>query len=358
MSEDVLTITKDDILNKWTPAELKQKISTPEGLAEVNRIINTPDEDPAEVAAKEAAQAAEAEAAVIAAAEAETARQTAEAERLAAEVAKPKEKIVMDYDNLDEDGNPTGKRTHLEAETWQEMSEKLKVAHLNSVKYAERMKKLKATPKLEVPVKKGLTDEEIVAASQDLKSDDPAKQVAAVRKITNVDQLEEKARQDEIARENVRRDAIALKWMRGHLEDFNPCEANANMISAYISENDLDWTEDNLEIAFVALESQLASKPAPVRSAVDNPPIEVPVTPPAAVAVPEIPVAVPNPASVKRIPDGGLIPGTLSAGKQVSKPAGLTKKDIAKMPPAEIRLKLRTVPGFREELERVVNQKQ
>lgn len=365
MSEAVETITKDLIFNKWTADELKLKMKDPQILAEINRVINQPDEDPQEVAQKEleAQQALEAEAAARVAEEEEQARvaQEAEVQRVAqeeaekartAEAAKPKEKIVVEYQVRDDKGNPIGKPTHLEADSWPEMSKKQQSAHENIVRYAERVKKIVLTPKQKEEIKKGLTDEEIIAAALDLEDKDPAKKVAAIRKITNADEREERERQDAVERENNRRDAVALKWMRGHLEDFNPCEANANAINAYITENGLDWTEDSLEAAFIALEGQLAPRVVrEVSPAVDNPPAPaIQPEPPAAAPVsvtPAPPVAAPNtPApAARKIPDGGLVPGQSVSGARpaVSKTAKFTytKKDIKLMPIDDYKIRMR-----------------
>jgi hypothetical protein len=155
--------------------------------------------------------------------------------------------------------------------------------------------------------------------------------------------------------------------MRNHVEDFNPCKANADILSSYLETNELDWTVDNLEVAFVASESQLAPKQKPaVReiepTVVDNTPAPVAtVAPaPAVAAVPteqvHEPAAVPNtPAPARRLPNGGLEPGQFSGTKPSVKPAGLTKEDIKKWSGPEMRKRMRD-PKQRAEIYRVLGQ--
>jgi hypothetical protein len=57
-----------------------------------------------------------------------------------------------------------------------------------------------------------------------------------------------------------RQQAVSKHFMRLHAQDFAPCEANASIIANYVTANKLDWTLDDLEIAFEAVQSQLAPK--------------------------------------------------------------------------------------------------
>lgn len=385
--EIVVPITRKDI-HSWTAEEMRNKRKNPAISAEIDAVLATPREDQniidsvivdnqAEIEAEAARVAAEAEAAQAAAAEAETARLAAEAEtarlaqeeeaaRLAALPVK-KEKIVLDYQVHDENGNPIGRKTHLEADSWQEMSEKQKTAHTEATRAYERLKKRQAVPRpKETPVTL-MSDDDAIAAANDLKSDDLERVQAAQRKL-DADAIILERAEARAERLRAREEQVAYLFMRDHLHDFNPCAANAQILSDYLKENELEWTLDNIEIAFAATEPQLApvrrAPAAPViQPVVDNTPIPAAtapvVVPPAPVAPPAPPVAAPNaPAPVRKLADGGLIPGqTLTGSRPVPKPLALTKKDIAKMPPEEMRLKLRTIPGFREQVTALFAQK-
>jgi hypothetical protein len=302
-----------------------------------------------------------------------------EKQRLAEEAAKPKQKIVREYQVKDEKGNPIGRPTHLEADTWEEMAEKMEAAHANAVRFAERMKRraeLKPTfsppePKIEV-----LDEPEILAIQKDLESKDElvvAKAKAALElNAARRDRLELRKRED-----FVRGQAVSLTFRDQHPE-FNACEANSKVLSQYIRDNQLEWTLDNLEIAYAATESQLAPRTVEIPSRtiavsepvavpvvqeikqeppVTNTPVAAPVVaqPPAsAAAVAPTPVDPPAPtpnvaAQERKTPAAGIEPGTLHGarptGPVASKPTGLTKQDIAKMPRDEYRKRMRD-PGF------------
>ena len=54
-----------------------------------------------------------------------------------------------------------------------------------------------------------------------------------------------------------------------HLNDFNPCKANVDLMTSYLRTHFREWTADNLEAAFTALnrEKKLAPMSAPVQPA-------------------------------------------------------------------------------------------
>src|ERR1700676_1751573 len=78
------------------------------------------------------------EAARVAAEQAEQARvveqQRLDAERLAQEQAAVPKKIVLEYQVKDENGNPIGRPTHLEAASHEELIEKMKEAHVQATR--------------------------------------------------------------------------------------------------------------------------------------------------------------------------------------------------------------------------------
>ena len=353
-----------------------QPVSQPEP------IIDAPAEDEAEKTRK-AEQAAKAEADRVAA---ETARAEQEKRdfdekvRLAAEAieaAKPK-KIVVEYQVRDtRTGEPIGDPTHLEADTWEEMSKKQTEVHANAVRWADRQRRkrellekaAKAEPE---PVAKVMTQEEIETVVKDLEDKDPVKKVAALRKVTGADEVEEEKRKAKIAKAAADAERQSLIFLQRHTSgDYLNCEANTKQLAEYIKVNNLAWTADNLDLAVEELGDKLAQpvrqveptpqptpqpRPAPVAAA----PVAAPVAPvvepvpdpepvAAAPVVEELaPVIPPTPAPARRAPAGGIEPGSLR-GARPSATVGLTKQDVAKMSGEEFKRRLKD-PNFKKQL--------
>lgn len=373
--------TKADILT-WPASEMLKRMRDPEDRAEIERIFNEPEVDPA------IAEAAAAEAAAIEA-------QRVADELKAAEDAEPPveevapvvvptvvhKKLIVEYQATDPgSGQPIGRPTHLETvyiegdkesliKAYEEMSEKQKTAHINATQALENIKKRKITLKDETPVpaKIGLTEEEVKQLASEL-DDDPekaAKKAEAIRKLSNADATEQREREAAEAKELALVERATYSFMKKHLTDFYQCQANSDIITNWIVDNKMAWTEDNLEAAFEANESNLAPVPRPeiipaqVPVVVQTPPV-VPVqpieniAPPAAPIVAAIPVEVATPvapanpvAPARRLPNGGLQPGTMTGRPLVNAPAvGPTKQDILKMPRDEYKQKIRD-PKFR-----------
>jgi hypothetical protein len=59
-------------------------------------------------------------------------------------------------------------------------------------------------------------------------------------------------------RARVRGKEVALDFMRSHVLDFEPCVANSQILTAYIQNNNLEWTTENLEAAYEHEKSKLA----------------------------------------------------------------------------------------------------
>jgi hypothetical protein len=410
--------TKADVY-KLSSEDLKKKMSTADGIDEINRALQATEESPVvtpeEAAAKEAAERSAKEAADQAAVEAatvEAARVAVEAEaaersaKEAAEVtvksweaedapyavngihvardAEGKiQRIVQEYQVKDESGNPIGRPTHLEAKTWPEFIAKKDECHVQATRAFNRLKAQKVSFKQQQPVEpeyKPLTDDEMAQAVKDLKGDDAAKAVAAARKIAG----SEVAKDREAAREataKAKGAQIGYEFRQRHLTDFNPCKANSDLIGKYLQENELEFTLDNLEIAFIALEHELAPVTVPVSRVevplVVNPPAAVPPVVPAVQypaaelaarqaaaaaqpAAPVPPVTVPAentpPATPKPGVNGGLEPGSLSAQRPtVSGTPKLTREDILKMDKEKLK-RLVKDPKSRAEMNAILAQ--
>jgi hypothetical protein len=404
--------TKADVY-KLGNEELKKKMSTPDGLAEINRALQATEETPVvtpeEVAAKEAADKA-AQDAAKAAADAQAAEEAArvvEATARATEVVvKPWEaedasyavygihvtrdvegkilRIVQEYQIKDETtGVPIGRPTHIEARTWAEFIAKKDECHVQATRAFNRLKTQKVSFKQQQPAEpeyKPLTDEDMAALVKDLKGDDPAKAVAAARKIAGSEVAKDRQAAHE-AEVKARGKQIGYEFMQRHVKDFNPCKANSDLIGKYLEENQLEFTLDNLEIAFIALEHELAPVAVPASRVevppVDNPPVPVPQALPAVQhpsaelaarqaaaaappAAPVPPVTLPAdntpPATPRPGINGGLEPGSLSAQRPtVSGEPKYTREGILKMDKEKLK-RLVKDPKSRAEINAVLAQ--
>jgi hypothetical protein len=362
------------------------------------RVPPTEEEIAAADAQKDAAKAAADQTAALAAKADEDAKLAAEAERLARQQLLAQEaerrkaavaaedaelaasgitaerdasgnvvKLVQEYQVLDEQNRPIGRPTHLEARTWPELSRKQREAHTQAARAFQRVKDQKLTFQKKQETSQQNQDAEMAQAIQDLNSTDPAKKLAAIRKIAASDPAADQAKREaEAARQS-------YVFRSRHVQDFNGCAANVGLLTQYIQENELEWTADNLELAFDALQAQLAPvevpraaatyvpNPAPVVPAVSVPapvipaPVSANPAPPVVPAVPAVPapaltpaaqpapVAVPvpvNPVPEPQRPSfhGGLVPGeSLSGSRPHSSTVQLTKREIRSWTPAQMR---------------------
>lgn len=291
--------------------------------------------------------------------------------------AEPK-KIVVEYQVRDEDGNPLGRVTHLEAATEEEMRDKIIKAHTEAVKFAHRLKKqnvaLQQQPKPAQPAAPAgqLSDQELMATLKDLRSDDSQVQLAAHRKLQAADEAKKKAEQEkqEADKAEAKRQVdVSNRFLARHKHNFNPCQANVERFAKYFEDRKLDWTDDNLEIAFSDLEDSLApvvEQAAPVAPANPAPaPAPTPATPAAATPVVQpaptatvTPAAPVNPAPAAPRPgvNGGIVPGQQSAPRPVAAPKGLTIEEILSWDGPTMRAKMRS--PLRAEIERVTREAQ
>jgi hypothetical protein len=268
-------------------------------------------------------------------------------------------KFVQDYQVRDEDGSPIGRPTHLEASSQEELIEKMKEAHIQATRAFHRLKCQKITaikePQAAVPAPVS-SDAELLAAIKDLKSDDPAVALAAHRKINAVDQAKKDAETAELQRQS----KVSLDFLAAHKHDYNNCEANTKELAAYFTEHKLQWTADNLEVAFhdltdsLKLAPVLQANPVPVVAQVTPPVTPVPQVP---VVAPVVPAAVLNPAPPAPRPgvNGGIVPGQNSGLRPQGNaaPQGLTMAEIHSWDGPTMRAKMR-IPQLRAEIERVV----
>lgn len=281
-------------------------------------------------------------------------------------------KITKKYQAKDENGNPIGHPTHLEAKSWPELSVKQQAAHENGLRLAERIKKQKIT-RAKNEDQTGnpaapLTPERVVELLRVLQESSQTSEeyIEAAALMDSNRGIELQLRQAALEEREA-----ALKFALNHKDDFELNQANLGLINRWIRDNNLAFTEDNLEVAALALQDRLSAKqslPVTATIPVNQTPglAEVPAVAVAPVTLPQAAAAAPSasaqaikPVSTQR-PGvvGGIQPGSLTASRQVptSQPT-LTKKDIARMGPAEMRRRKNTEPGFTELLERVANSK-
>lgn len=403
--------TKADVY-KLTSDELKKKMSTAEGVAEINQALKateespvvTPEEAAAAQAAKEAADLATAEAATVeatrVAAETEAAKRSAETApksweaedtvyqtygiHITRDAQGQIQRIVQEYQVKDESGAPIGRPTHLEARSWAEFIAKKDECHVQATRAFNRLKSQKVSFKQQPaePEYKPLTDEDMAQLVKDLKGDDATKAVEAARKIAGSEVAKDRQAAKEAEAKALGKQ-IGFEFMQRHVHDFNPCKANSDLIGKFLQDNDLEFTLDNLEIAFIAKENELAPVSVPASRVevppVANPPATVPqalpavqhpsaelaarqaaaaAAPPAA-SVPPVtqPVAEnPTPAQARPGINGGLEPGSLSAQRpSASSQPKYTREDILKMDKEKLK-RLVKDPKSRAEINAILAQ--
>ena len=274
--------------------------------AEQQRLANEAAQQDADQ--KAAADKAVAEKAAADAAEQE--KQLAEKARIAEEAAHPKTKIVKEYQVRDEEGNPIGRPTHLEADSWEEMSEKQQAAHENAVRYAERMKKraalrpTPAVPQAPIPI---LSDEQRKAFEAEAQAEGPKAEIAKSK--LEVDDANKERLQARQINEQAKIERESILFINAN-KDFYPCTGNARIMSEYLHAEGLEWNAGNLEIAYEKLASKLTSRPvedvAPVVPA--NPAPVVPTPQPAAAATPAAPAVVPAVENIPQTPPANNSP--------------------------------------------------
>jgi hypothetical protein len=175
--------------------------------------------------------------------------------------------------------------------------------------------------------------------------------------------------------------SISNEFMRRHLHDYNPCEANQKAIGEYFATHNLEFTLDNLEAAFQDLLEQgdkiaaVTANPVAVAAKVTPAPPAIPVaeTPavvqpsvvaqPAAPSQPVVEATVPTPAAAHNVQpaarrpgvNGGLAPGSLSAQRPGTPDPALARKEFLKtvkdMKPEVMRAKLKSDPQFVKQLQ-------
>lgn len=221
------------------------------------------------------------------------------------------EEVELRYQPMDEQGNPIGKETVLKGATWEEVARKQITVNEMAVRAYHRERQAReAMPRPEAPAATVLTPEEEIRLTAEL--NDPSKSRKSLRTLVDAEfGISKRLEKIDLYTEQQRRNSAAIRFMRSHPNDYYVCDANNAAVDGYLEQNGLDYTPENYEIAFAALENSLAQSPARESAA---PPVEANPAPPA-----RRPQATPD-----------IQPGSLN-GQPVRKKPGLTKVDYLKM---------------------------
>jgi predicted SnoaL-like aldol condensation-catalyzing enzyme len=193
------------------------------------------------------------------------------------------------YQVVDEDGTTIGRPTNLSAATLVELMAKQKEVHTQATRAFHRLKRQKLTQKAEKHTV--LTPEQISEAAKIALEEKDASKVEDVIKATI--ETAYKTREEETRKKELREEgrAISNEFMRRHLHDYNPCDANKKAMAEYFVEHNLDFTLDNLEVAFVDLMDQGGLVTVSTKTHVSEPANPDSTTASTAAAAPVIPVA-------------------------------------------------------------------
>lgn len=287
-------------------------------------------------------------------------------------------RYIEDYQVRHEDGTPIGRPTHLESRTLQELAAKKREVHTQATRAFHRLKQQKLTFKNE---RTTLSPEAIAEAARiALEAKDASKITDVIHATIETEyQKRETELKNKEAFESGR--SISNEFMRRHLHDYNPCEANQKAIGEYFATHNLEFTLDNLEAAFQDLLEQgdkiaaVTANPVAVAAKVTPAPPAIPVaeTPavvqpsvvaqPAAPSQPVVEATVPTPAAAHNVQpaarrpgvNGGLAPGSLSAQRPGTPDPALARKEFLKtvkdMKPEVMRAKLKSDPQFVKQLQ-------
>jgi hypothetical protein len=245
------------------------------------------------------------------------------------------QELVFEYQPTDETGKPIGNKTVIKGTSWEEIARKQQDIQVQIVRAYHRLKDSKPTqPKQKFTPKQLTADEEFQAG---VELNDPAKARKAIRKLVDAEfGLTERQEEMDRKAEVLQHDLAAAAFLRRHARDYFYCEANNDLIEGYLTQNGLDYTAENYEIAFAMCEDKLAQSPT----------VSAPEPTPAAPANPE-------PRRPRVTPD--LQPGNLN-GNPRPRAKGLTKADYIRMGrdnPAEYNRHF-TTPSLRKEMDKVL----
>jgi len=179
------------------------------------------------------------------------------------EIKHENDKWIIDYQPVDEAGQPIGKPTHIEADTQQELIQKQYTANVMAVRalYKAKPDPTKVTlRKAPVVVAKPTIDEDNVRQVQ---FQDPGQRrnviQADIEAAAGVPLSEIASAAGRLEEVNAR--LIANDWKAQHINDYYNCGANNSIIGQYLDKNNMATTYENIDIAFDAVQEKLIPFP-------------------------------------------------------------------------------------------------
>jgi hypothetical protein len=292
------------------------------------------------------------------------------------EVATPK-KWIREYQPKDENGYPVGPPQRFEADTQQELIDKLAAAHENA---SAALYKTRAQVKLgtllepdpEEPIRtfeaRTLTADERIKLTKDLS--DPARAAEAHRTLLEAElgaplETVRTTLRDAEIQKRVESIKAAIDAFRKEHPEYIDSESNGDKIKKYMEKKNLRYSVKNLNIAFEDLKSDGLLTLQPPKAAVPEAPAATPVAtapatpeviPPAATTAPAIP-ATPTEVRPKQSSSGlGRENSSAAPSSEAPKTVGITIRDINRMSAAEYQDKIRD-PEFRKAVEKLYEKK-
>lgn len=134
----------------------------------------------------------------------------------------------VEYDVFNTDGKKIG-TTRLTGKTEREVWKKVQASHAEATAAIERLRK-KRTP--------------IYKPGSITPDEDATRKAQEAEAAANAE------------RQHLMGERISLNFMRNHIRDYWPCEANSKLMADFLTSHQLTWCEENLEIAFQALDAE------------------------------------------------------------------------------------------------------
>lgn len=149
------------------------------------------------------------------------------------------------YQPVNDRGEPVGSRTFLRAASQEKLLEKVAEAHASAAVFGQRWRSRAVQPSQ--PARPRLTNIEKAELLQKANTGD----VEASERLMNNNLLEQIAADEETRRQNI----VSQEFMAENPR-FQPCQANAAAMSAFLQSDYSDWTVANLQRAFDTLSAQ------------------------------------------------------------------------------------------------------
>lgn len=285
-------------------------------------------------------------------------------------------KWIREYQPKDESGYPVGPPQRFEADTQQELIDKLAAAHENasSALYKTRLQVKLGTmlePDPEEPIRtfepRSLSADERIKLTKDLS--DPAKAADAHRTLLEAElgapiEIIRTSLRDAEIQKRVESIKAAIDAFRKEHPEYIDSTSNGDKIKKYMEKKNLRYSVKNLNIAFEDLKSDgvltlqvpKAAVPETPVAPVATAPATLEVIPPAATTAPAIPVT-PTEVRPKQSSSGlGREHSSAAPSGEPPKVTGITIRDINRMSAKEYNDNLRD-PEFRKAVEKLYEKK-